>query len=161
MNKKAFNVAMEMPTWVVRLGILILVLIVIAAGVSIFLTRDIEVKRFESQMIMYNLYNCLSYEKHFGLIDSTKLNNLNGCFNFGNLKLNLTFRDLNNNVINEVFIDKDGYKRDFPLCKVKIENEVVTCYSSKDYVLIDNKPAVLEFNLIYPEKFEINKGVIP
>ncbi|MDD5650564.1 MAG: hypothetical protein PHF86_09145 [Candidatus Nanoarchaeia archaeon] len=157
MKKGSFNLAMEMPLWVLRIGILILILLVIVSGVSIFLTREIDVNKYESQLIMYNIYNCLSYDNHFGMIDSTKLNNLDKCFNFGNIKLNLTLRNLEDNSVRDRYIDHDGYKLNYPLCKIKTENELMTCYITKDYVIMDNKPTLLEFSLVFPKNFEVNK----
>lgn len=158
MNKKGdFNIALEMPLWVFRIGILILVLLIIVSGVSVFLTREIDVKKYESQLIMYNIYNCLSYDNHFGIIDSSKLNNLDKCFNFGNTKLNLTLRNLEDNSVQDRYIDHDGYKSSYPLCKIKTENEFMTCYATKDYVLMDNKPTLLEFSLVFPKEFEFQQ----
>lgn len=150
MKKAQFNIAMEMPVWFLRIGILILILVVITAGISTVLTRKIEVKKFESQLILYNIYNCLSFENHMGVIDSNKLNNLENCFDFSNLEIELKFRDLDGNIINEKAINGDKFKVDWPLCNLKIENENFFCYTIKDYLIMDDKPAVLEYSIINP-----------
>ena len=64
MKKGQFNIAMDMPLWFLRIGILIIILLVIVGGISMVLSRKIDVKKFESQLIMYNIYNCLAYNDH-------------------------------------------------------------------------------------------------
>lgn len=151
MKKGSFEIASEMPLWFIRIAVLIMVLIVIVAGVSVFLTRKIDVKQYESQLIMYNIYHCLSYQNHFGMIDSSKLNNLENCFDFKDLELGLKFTDLNGKLVAEKYINQDKFNLDRGLCNIKLSNEKVSCYFVKDYLFLDNKPVIFEFNSIYKE----------
>ncbi|MBS3155569.1 hypothetical protein J4404_03690 [Candidatus Woesearchaeota archaeon] len=151
MKKAQFDIASEMPLWFIRIGVLIMILIVIVAGVSSFLTRKIDVKQYESQLIMYDIYNCLSYQNHFGMIDSTKLGNLENCFDFKDLELGLTFTDLDGKLVTEKYINQDKFIRDKRLCNVKMGNEKTSCYSARDYLFLDDKPVIFEFTSIYKE----------
>lgn len=162
MKKGQFNIAMDMPLWTLRIGILIIILLVIVGGISMVLSRKIEVKKFESQLIMYNIYNCLAYNNHLGIIDSSKLDKLENCFDFGNLEINITFRDMNGKALNEKYINKDKFIPDFPLCSAKIENEKLNCYTSSDYLLLVDKPVIFEYSIIQQEQTPIlpNLGVV-
>lgn len=159
MKKSHFNIALEMPLWLVRIMVLILILVVVTLGISAFLSRTIEVKKFESQLVMYNVYNCLS-KNNIGVIDSTKIDNLEKCMDFGNLELGLNFTDLDGNLVKEKYLNKEKFLADINLCNIKIENERFSCYSNKDYLIMDDKPVILEFNLIYPDIFGHNEGLI-
>ncbi|MBS3163289.1 hypothetical protein J4427_01230 [Candidatus Woesearchaeota archaeon] len=152
MKKGQFNIAMDMPLWFLRIGILIIILLVIVGGISMVLSRKIDVKKFESQLIMYNIYNCLAYNDHFGIIDTSELDKLENCFDFGNLEINVTLRDLNGKALNDKYINKDKFISDFPLCSAKIQNEKLSCYSSSDYLLLIDKPVIFEYSIINQEQ---------
>src|SRR3989344_7351456 len=113
MKKGQFNLAMEMPLWFLRIGMLIIILIVITAGVSIVLSREVDYKDFESKLILYNIYNCLSYDNHFGVIDPLKLKDLEKCLDFRNLEIKLSFFDLDNKLITESYVDKEGFSAEW------------------------------------------------
>lgn len=152
MKKGQFNLAMEMPLWFLRIGLLILILVVIVAGVSTVLSRNMDYKNFESQLISYDIYNCLSYNNHIGTIDASKLNNLDKCINFRNLEIRLNFTDFNNKPVIESYVNKEKFSADWPLCNVKLENENLLCYSSRDYVFFNDVPVTLEFSIINLEE---------
>lgn len=152
MKKGQFNIALDMPTWFLRIAILIIILLVIVGGMSMVLSRKIDIKKFESQLIMYDIYNCLAYNNHLGIIDPSKLDKLENCFDFGNLEINITLRDMNGKALNEKYINKDKFDADFPLCNVKIENEKLDCYSSSDYLLLIDKPVIFEYSIIQQEQ---------
>ncbi|MBU0930270.1 MAG: hypothetical protein KJ623_04320 [Nanoarchaeota archaeon] len=149
------DIAMEVPQWFLRISVLILILIVIVAGISLFLSREIDVKDYESRLLTYKIYSCLSYDNHFGIIDSSKLDNLEKCVNFGDMQLNIKFLDIKDNQLNEKFVNKDKFNKNWPLCNVKFQNENEFCYSKRDYLIMDNEPVILNFSIIIPEQGDL------
>lgn len=146
------NIAMEMPQWFFRIAVLILVLVVIMAGISMFLSREIDVKEYESRLITYKIYSCLSDNNHFGVIDSSKINNIENCIGLKDIQLNIQFLDLDENILNEKKLNEDKFNVNWPLCNVKTENEKLYCYSKRDYLIMDNKPIIFDFKIILSQQ---------
>ncbi len=158
MKKASFNIAGDLPQWLFRGFVLLIILIVLFTGLWIHLSRDVNISKYESQLISYNVLSCLAYtdEKvHLGTIDKTKLSLLNDCIKSNDIAFMLLLK-YPDDVEERYYFNKQDYDSYEPLCNTDIKNKVYKyCYNIKHYVLINNKePAFAEFRILLKD-FEV------
>jgi len=155
MKKGSYDVALELPQWFFRIFIVILVLTILVAGIYVHISRDIQIDKFESQMIKYNIYSCLSYgtsRLEPGIIDRTKLPMFNSCIRSEDVILKMTL--INEESKEEYFYPNENtFREKRPLCDIKLENFPYKCNTIKDYVILNDitdnpSSAFVEFDII-------------
>ncbi len=146
--KKGYDLGLETPIWFVRFFLLIIILVTLVSGIYVHISRDIEISEYESQLVYHKMLSCISYgeeRKNLGSIDKSKLEILENCLGFKDASLKISLVNSNE----EYYVNEETYKGNRELCGADLDNFPYTCYTTKEYVLIDNKiPEFLEVDIL-------------
>ena len=131
MKKGVFEIGHELVMWFWRIFIVTIILLVIIAGVTVNLSRKVEIGSFENYLIInYLLYSDCLTNKVPGVIDLSKFGN--DCIFYDRAGINLTL--VYENKYKTKIFNEEFYKNNAPFCKLKTKDFI--CYSEKKYVLV-------------------------
>jgi len=150
-----FQVTKEVQKMILYGVIILIVAVVIIAGGAFYFVQDYETEELENSLDVSRLLfseDCLASENNFGKLnmlnfDSDVITKCTGVDDNSKLGLHLRLLDLDENLINEVEINKPLTSQCM-LNNLKNIRERYFCSFSKHYVLFEDKKGVLEIEVV-------------